>query len=232
MTDIKVKKTILAVSAHPDDIEFSCGGTMFKYKQEGYEIYFAVATNGENGFKIDHKPRAERVRIRHAEQLSAAKILGAKKVFFLNYKDCFLKYDDNLRKKLSMIIKQVKPEIIFSFDPANRSFESVNLLHRDHRVIAEAVFDAVFAARNRYLYPGQSFAVKQFRFFGCDKPNYYENITKFINDKIRLIAAHRSQFSDHDSMSEWVRTHLSSYTGKYKYSEKFRVVNITQPFIK
>ena len=45
MTDIKAKKTILAVSAHPDDIEFSCGGTMFKYKQEGYEIYFSVATN-------------------------------------------------------------------------------------------------------------------------------------------------------------------------------------------
>ncbi len=227
-----MNKVLLAVSAHPDDIEFSSGGTMFKFKNLGYDIYFIVATNGENGFKIDHKPKTQRIKTRHKEQLKAAEILGVRKVFFLNYKDCYLKNDDKLRKQIAEIIKKVKPEIILSFDPANRSFESVNLLHRDHRVISEAVFDAVFAARNRYLIPGKPFAVKTFWFFGCDKPNHYENITGYINDKIRLISAHRSQFGEHESMSEWVKTHLSSYTKKYKYSEKFRIVNITQPFVK
>jgi LmbE family N-acetylglucosaminyl deacetylase len=226
-----MNKVLLAVSAHPDDIEFSSGGTMFKFKKLGYDIYFIVATNGENGFKIDHEPRAERVRTRHKEQLNAAKILGVKKVFFLNYKDCYLPYSDELREKIALIIKKVKPEVIFSFDPANKSFESVNLLHRDHRVIAEAAFDAVFAARNRYLLKGEPHAVRKFWFFGTDKPNYYENITGFIKDKIKLIEEHRSQFSDHKSMRDWVKTHLSQYTKKYKYSEKFRIVNITQPFV-
>lgn len=226
-----MKRVILAVSAHPDDIEFSCGGTMFRYKELGFEIYFAVATNGENGFKIAHKPKAERIKIRHKEQLKAAGILGVKKVFFLNQRDCHLEYTESLRTKLVKIIKEVKPDIIFSFDPANKSFESINLNHRDHRIIAEAVFDAVFAARNRYAYPGNPHAVSFFHFFGPDKPNYFENITKYIDLKIKLIEAHRSQFDDHDSMAKWVKFHLSNYTRKYKFSEKFRIVEIKKPFV-
>ncbi len=227
-----MSKVILAVSAHPDDIEFACGGTMFKFKEQGYDIYLVVATNGENGFKITHKPKSERIRIRHNEQLRAAKVLGVKKVFFLNYRDGYLKYDDYLRAKIAKIIKKVKPHILFTFDPANKSFESINLLHRDHRAIAEASFDAVFAARNRYMFPGEPHAVKTFYFFGCDKPNHFENITNYIGKKINLIAAHRSQFKDLKTMEPWVKEHLSNYTKKYKYSERFRIVKIQQPFVK
>jgi LmbE family N-acetylglucosaminyl deacetylase len=205
---------------------------MFKFKEKGYQIYLVVATNGENGFKIGHQSKQERIKIRHKEQLKAAKILGIKKVFFLNYRDGYLKYDDKLRAQLARIIKKVKPGIIFSFDPANKSFESVNLLHRDHRVIAEASFDAVFAARNRYMLPGDSHFVNTFYFFGPDKPNHFENITSFIKKKIGLIAAHHSQFSDYKSMREWVKKHLSQYTKKYKYSERFRIVQIQQPFVR
>ena len=113
MTDTTQNKVLLAISAHPDDIEFAAGGTMFKFKKLGYDIYFIVATNGENGFKIEHKSRSVRVKTRHNEQLMSAKILGVKKVYFLNYKDCFLKYDDKLREQIAVIIKKVKPEIVF-----------------------------------------------------------------------------------------------------------------------
>lgn len=225
-------KVILAISAHPDDIEFACSGTLFKFKEKGWQIFLVVATNGENGFKIAHKPKNERIALRHSEQLKAAKILRIKKVFFLNYRDCRLTNSEALRAKLSKIIKQVKPQIVFSFDPANKAFESVNLNHHDHRAIAEASFDAVFAARNRYLYPGPSHAVKTFYFFGPDKPNHFENITKFINKKIDVIAAHRSQFETHEVMADWVKMHLSNYTRKYKYSERFRIVQIQKPFEK
>jgi len=227
-----MSKVILAISAHPDDIEFACGGTMFKFIDDGWDIFLIVATSGENGFKIAHKPKSERVKLRHKEQLNAAKILGIKKVFFLNYRDCYLKNSDELRAKIAKIIKQVKPEIVFSFDPANKSFESVNLNHRDHRAIAEASFDAVFAARNRYLYPGESHSVKKFYFFGPDKPNHYVNITKYIDKKIGLIAEHRSQYETFDIMADWVKEHLSNYTRKYKFSERFRVVDIQKPFEK
>jgi LmbE family N-acetylglucosaminyl deacetylase len=225
-----MKKIILAVSAHPDDIEFSCGGTLFKFKEKGYEIFYVVATNGENGFKIGHKPKKQRVLIRNKEQLNSARLLSVKKVFFLNYKDGYLPNNDELRDKIAKIIKKVKPEIIFTFDPANKSFDSVNLNHRDHRNIAAAVFDAVFAARNRYMLPGDIHAAGYFYFFGCDKPNHYENITKQIKGKINLIKEHRSQFYEAKGMENWVKEHLSSYTKKYKYSERFRIVKILQPF--
>lgn len=225
-----LNKVILAVSAHPDDIEFAAGGTMFKYRDMGYRIYLVVATNGENGFKIEHAPKERRIKVRHKEQLNAARMLGIKKVYFLNYRDGYLKNSDELRNKLGKIIQEVKPEIIFTFDPANRSFESVNLNHRDHRAIGEAVFDAVFAARNRYMLSGKPWPVSFFHFFGPDKPNHFENITPYINDKIKLIECHRSQWETRETMVPWVKEHLSKYTAKYKYSEKFRVVPIQIPF--
>ena len=227
-----INKVLLAVSAHPDDIEFSCGGTLFKFKERGYDIYYIVATNGENGFKIHHKPTKQRIQTRYKEQLNAAKLLGVKKVFFLNYKDGSLPNDLGLRNKVAKIIKNVKPEIVFTFDPSNKSFDSINLNHRDHRVIGEAVFDAVFAARNRYMLKGEPHSVKYFYFFGCNKPSHFENITKYIKNKIDLIKEHRSQFYEQKGMEEWVKEHLSSYTKKYKYSERFRIVKIYQPFIK
>lgn len=224
------EKVILGIAAHPDDLEFSCGGSMIKFREQGYKIYFAVATNGENGFKLAHKSKKNRIKIRYNEQIKAAKILDVEKVFFLNYKDGLLSNTDGLRKKLAAIIKKVKPDIIMTFDPANLTFESVNVNHRDHRVIGEASFDAVFMARNRYMLPGESHAVSYFWFFACDKPNHFENISKYIYGKIELIKEHRSQFYDFNDMEQWVKLHLSSFTKKYKYSEKFRIVEIQIPF--
>jgi len=221
---------ILAISAHPDDIEFACGGTMFKLKEKGNSIFLIVATNGENGFKIGHQPRKKRIKIRHDEQLKSARLLGIKKVYFLNYRDGYLAYTDKLRDQIAKIIKQVKPDLVITFDPANCSFESINLSHHDHRAIAEASFDAVFAARNRYLLAGKPHAVKTFYFYGTSKPNHFENITEYIDNKIDLIRTHRSQYHDEKSMKDWVKSHLSSYTKKFKYSEQFRVVEIKQPF--
>ena len=224
-----MKNVVLAISAHPDDIEFGCGGTVSKFKERGYDIYLVVATNGENGFKIGHKPRKERVRIRYNEQKKAAKIMGVKKIFFLHYRDGYLRNDEKLRDRIAWIIKRVKPDTIISFDPAYLAFENINLNHRDHRAVAEAAFDAVFAARNRYLLPGEPHVVNQFYFYITDKPNHFENITKYINKKIELASQHRSQYYDVDTMKEWIKSNLSSYTKRFKYSEQFRVVKIMPP---
>jgi LmbE family N-acetylglucosaminyl deacetylase len=223
-------KTILAIGAHPDDIEFSCTGTMYKKIQEGYDVYYIVATNGEHGFKIAEKPKAERIKIRHKEQLKAAKLLGVKKVFFLGYRDGFLKNDDGLRAKLVKVIKTVKPEIIFTFDPANKVFESTNLNHRDHRFIGEAVFDAAFAAKNKYMYPGAPHKTDYFYFFGSSEPNYFEDITEIIEKKTEILQEHKSQFNDFSAVDQWVRNYLSKFTDKFEYSEAFRIVKIEQIF--
>jgi len=227
-----MSKTILAIGAHPDDIEFSCTGTLLKLKEKGYQIYYIIATNGENGFKIKHKPTKQRIQIRHHEQLNAAEKLGVKEVFFLNYRDGYLIYNNELREKLVKIIKKVKPEIIFSFDPANRDFESINLNHRDHRNIGEAVFDSVFAARNRYMYPGELHSISYFYFFGTNihLANHFENITKYIEKKLEILKEHKSQFDDFEKAADWVKSYVSGFSKKYKYSERFRLVKVEQVF--
>jgi LmbE family N-acetylglucosaminyl deacetylase len=135
-----------------------------------------------------------------------------------------------LRKKLVQIIKNVKPEIIFSFDPANNSYENINLNHRDHRNIGQAVFDSVFAAKNKYMYPGKPHRVNVLYFFGSSRPNCFVNITKNLNRKIEILRQHCSQFSDFDEVEDWIREHLSKFTKKFKYSEAFRVVKVLQVF--
>lgn len=226
----KINKRALAIGAHPDDIEFSCTGCLLNLKEKGYDVYYIIATNGENGFKSGYKPKRQRIKIRYLEQLNAANILGVNKVYFLGHRDGFLENSNALRRGLVNIIRKVKPEIIFSFDPANRTFENINLQHRDHRKIGTAVFDAVFAARNNYIYPGEGFQVSYLYLFGSDRPNYFHNINKQIDKKIEILSEHKSQFTDFDKVSDWVRNYLSKFTRKYKYSEAFRIVKIERIF--
>jgi LmbE family N-acetylglucosaminyl deacetylase len=134
-----------------------------------------VATNGENGFKINHKPRTERVKIRYKEQVKAARLLGVKK-FTVFITRRLSNQHEKLRNKIARIIKQVKPEIIISFDQQIRSFEYKFKSQRPPSN-SQASFDAVFATKEPLYSARKSHSVRYFYFFGTDKPNHYENIT-------------------------------------------------------
>ncbi len=219
-------KVAMAISAHPDDIEFSCCATISKLIDKDYKGIYVIVSNGENGFKIKNKSRLKRIKTREREAIEAAKIIGVKDVIFLHEKDGFLEYSDKLRKKLVDIIRKYKPNIIFTFDPANKDFNHINLHHRDHRQVAETVFDAVFAAKNKYIYPGKPWKVDEFYFFGSNKINYHEDITNKIDLKIKALSTHKSQFTDFSKVEKFAKERLSKLTKKYKYSEAFRVFKV------
>lgn len=224
-----MKKSIIGFAAHPDDLEFSCTGTLSEMKKSGYEINYVIVTNGENGFKVDSKLEAkERIEIRIREQLEVARKLGVHEVVFLDYSDGFLTYTEKLRGQLVGIIKKYQPQIVFSFDPANRDYDNLNLFHKDHRVLSEVVFDACFAAKNKHMYPGRPHQVEKIYFYGSNDPNYYEDITKSIDFKLELLACHQSQFPDFKKVADFVKNKISKGTKKYKYSEAFRVLEIEQ----
>ena len=224
-----MKKSVIGFAAHPDDLEFTCTGTLFKLKKQGYEIIYVIVTNGENGFKSNlNISRNERIQIRSQEQLEVARKLGIKDVIFLNYSDGFLIYTEELRSRLVKIIKDVQPEIIFSFDPANRKFYNLNLFHKDHRVVSEAVFDARFAAKNLHMYPGDAHQVKKIYFFGTHEPNYFEEITDIMDFKLELLACHKSQFPDFSKIADFVKNTISRETDRYEYSEAFRILEVEQ----
>lgn len=223
-------KSIVAVGAHPDDIEFGCPVTLRNFIKKGYKVFYIIATNGENGFKAKSLSAKERVEIRKKEALEAAAKVGVKDVHFLGYKDGFLEYNEALREKITLLIKEIKPEIVFTFDPANRDFENINLCHRDHRVISEAVFDSVFAAKNDFIYPDKNgkHRVEKLYFFGTNKPNLTVDITKQIDFKLDVLRSFKSQFPNFENFAKFFKENIGNASNEFKYSETFRVVDVVQ----
>src|SRR5579875_1528347 len=78
---------VLVVGAHPDDPEFACGGTSARWVAEGKEVYYLVCTRGDKGSSDPEMTSERLVEIREAEQRAAAKVIGAKEVNFLPFKD-------------------------------------------------------------------------------------------------------------------------------------------------
>lgn len=224
------RKNIIAVGAHPDDIEFGCPVTLKNFIKNGYNVYYIVATNGENGFKVKSLSSKERIEIRKNEQIEAAKKVGVKEVHFLGFKDGFLDYTENLREKITLIIKELKPEIIFTFDPANLDFDNINLNHRDHRNIALAVFDSVFAAKNDFIYPDKNgkHRVEKIYFFGTNIPNLTVDITEHIDFKLDVLKSFKSQFPNFEAFAKFFKENIGNSSQEYKFSETFRVLDVVQ----
>jgi LmbE family N-acetylglucosaminyl deacetylase len=219
---------LICFGAHADDIEFGCMGTVIKLLEEGYSGRFVILTNGENGFKAGAASREERIRIRKEEQLEVGRKLGLKEVIFLDYPDGLLTYSDDLRRRLVEILKRLRPDKVFSFDPANQEYDDINLFHRDHRIAARVVFDACFAAKNLWMYPGEAHRVGEIHFFGSHKPNHFVDITDVMERKLELLACHRSQFPDFAKVEKLVKEKMSKPHGGFEYAEGYRVLQVEQ----
>src|SRR5262245_1703278 len=100
---------VLAVGAHPDDIEFLCAGTLAKYKRLGHEVAMAIATNGEVGSST--LPKAEIAAIRKKEAAASAAVIGAE-FHWLGYPDEFLFNSEESRLRFIDLVRAVRPDII------------------------------------------------------------------------------------------------------------------------
>lgn len=142
------KQVIVGIFAHPDDETFGPGGTLTKFVAEGNDVYIICATNGENATgKIDKKLGKER----RQELLNSAKILGIKKVFFLDYQDGSLSNSlyHEIAKKVEQILKKLKPDILLTFEPRGVSG------HIDHIVmsmITQFLFPTTISAKKMMMY--------------------------------------------------------------------------------
>ena len=221
-------KELICIGAHSDDIEFGCLGTVIKHLREGWRARFVILTNGENGFKAGQAPPEERIRIRKEEQMEVGRRLGLEEILFLDYPDGFLVYSEELRGRLVEILKRYRPAKVFAFDAANREFDNINLFHRDHRISGEVVFDACFAAKNLWMYPGEAHRVEEIYFFGSHKPDHFVDIGDVIDIKLELLACHRSQFPDFSRVEKFVRERMSRAHKNYEYAESFRILRIEQ----
>lgn len=193
---------ILALGAHPDDIEAGCGGTLIKYAENGHRIFLMVMTHGGQG-------GAPAVRKR--EQAKAAKLLRAEKVFWGGYKDTEVPLGRGLIQTVEEIVKKIDPHFIFVnyFDDT----------HQDHRHLAMSTITATRYTKNVLFYEGpttQNFA-----------PTVFVDIEQALDRKIQSLQAHVSQVKKTNieglSIADLVRSsaHFRGIQGRVKNAEGF-----------
>jgi len=224
----------MVVVAHPDDIEFSCAGTLARWAKNGTRISYVLCTSGEVGIAEAGMTKEKATSIREAEQRAAAQIVGAEEVVFLREPDGLLQPTLELRKKIVREIRRFKPEVVICGDPTIVWAGEDYINHPDHRAAATAALDAIFPAAGQpnlfqELESEGLTAHKPRKVYvtGWSQTDLYSNITETIDVKVAALRAHRSQMGDWDPeprIKEWAseRAHGKEMT----YAESFRVVTL------
>ena len=202
-------KRVLVVGAHPDDPDVGAAGTVALWVQQGKEVYYLLVTNGDKGSSDPAMTSEKLIAIRRAEQERAAAKLGVKEVIWLGYRDGELEHSLALRKDITHIIRQYRPDIVITHDPTILFVQDRYLNHPDHRVTGLATLDAIFpTARDRLQYPDQIAAglvphkVRHIYLFTPQQRNVSVDITSVFESKLEALKEHKSQF---DFTDEWVK---------------------------
>jgi LmbE family N-acetylglucosaminyl deacetylase len=181
----------LAVGAHPDDIEFGCGGTLAKWASLGCQIHHLVLTDGAKGTWDPAQDQALQVATRQEEQRQAARRLGGGEVGFLGWPDGELRNGVRQQWEVCSWIRTVRPEVVLGHDPWRRY-----RLHPDHRNAGFILTDALVAARDPHFFPDQQVPPHRpgaLLLWEADLPNHVEDVAASAATKIEALLAHRSQ---------------------------------------
>jgi LmbE family N-acetylglucosaminyl deacetylase len=234
MTQFYIPESAMAIVAHPDDIEFSCAGTLARWARAGARISYVLCTSGDVGIDQPGMTRSKAAEIREAEQLEAARIIGAAEVIFIREPDGLLQPTLELRKRLVREIRRFKPEVVITGDPTIVWAGDDYINHPDHRAAATAALDAVFPAAGQpnlfeELAQEGLTAHKPRKVYVTvwEKADLYVNIEETIDLKIAALRAHKSQMRDWDP-EKMIRT-WAAEMGRGKemdYAEGFRVVTL------
>jgi LmbE family N-acetylglucosaminyl deacetylase len=182
---------ILAIGAHPDDLEILCAGTLARYAQQGHTVFMASFTCGNMGdLQI---PPPELARIRHAEAEASAAIVSAR-LLWPGIDDELVFPNEEQRRVMVDLLRQADPDVIFTHSP--------NDYHPDHRYVSQLVFDSYFQKGLPHL-PRQNQAACRFggaQLYYMDNlggigfsPAEYVDITAAIDTKRRMLECHQSQ---------------------------------------
>ncbi len=206
------KMRVLALGAHPDDIEAGCGGTLIKYARGSHRIFLMVLTRGEWGAGRG---------VRKQEQERAIRHLHAEKLYWGGYPDTEVPNDRGLIRKIERVVREVDPHFIF----VNYHDDT----HQDHRHLALSTITATRYTKNVLFYEGpttQNFS-----------PTVFVDIDTVLDDKIKAIQAHASQVKKTNieglTITDLTRSaaHFRGIQGRVKNAEGFlplrMFINIT-----
>lgn len=229
----KAPGVALAVYAHPDDADVSCGGTMARWAAAGARVEVVVCTQGDKGSSDPACRPAELARRRAGEVAAAAGRLGLAGHHLLGHPDGEIDNTPELRAELVGLVRRLKPEVVICPDPTAVLFGSRYFNHRDHRAVGWAVLDAVSpAAANPHYFPdhGPPHQVEAVYLSGSLEPDLWVDITGFIEVKAETLLCHESQVGEE---GEWFRQVVRSRAEEegraagVAYAEGFRLLRLT-----
>lgn len=216
MLDESEISRVLAIVAHPDDIDFGAAATVARWTDAGVEVVYCVVTDGEAGGFDESVPRAEMAVVRRAEQTEAAKRVGVRDIHFLGYPDGRVEPTLALRKDLARVIRQVRPDRVLCPSP-ERNYPRMGASHPDHRAVGSAALDAVYPdARNPFAFPDllsqeklEPWKVRETWISGGPSPNHYVDVTETFPRKVAALRAHESQTGHMDDLEGMLRAWLT-----------------------
>ena len=193
--DRPVPRVVLAIGAHPDDIEFGCGATLAKWADAGCTIHHLVCTDGSKGTWDTTADLGALVARRETEQREAARRLAgdrAGEVVFLRYVDGELTSDLDARRRVAFEIRRLRPDVVLGHDPWKRY-----RLHPDHRHAGLLTCDGIVAARDPHFFPElgiEHHRPDELLLFEADAANHLEDVSSTYVRKLDALEAHESQF--------------------------------------
>lgn len=228
----------MAITAHPDDIDFGSAGTIASWTSAGVAVTYCVCTSGDAG-RADDTSRADTPALREAEQRAAAHEVGVTDIRFLRYRDGEVTADLELRKHLTEIIRTVRPDRVLTHSP-EINWAHVAQSHPDHRAVGEAAFAAVYPdSRNEFAHPElfldkglQPWTVPELWLSEApeERINHVVDITDYFDRKMAALAAHRSQTAHLEDLEAMLRDHLGRSAERHglptgRLAEAFQVVD-------
>jgi LmbE family N-acetylglucosaminyl deacetylase len=229
-----VPASALVITAHPDDCEFGCGGTIAKWARAGAAVKLIVLTDGSKGSHDPELADSDLRDLREREQRAAADTLGLTEVRFARQVDGELSEDPALVVFLAAAIRELTPEVVITHDPW-RMYD----MHPDHLVAGRLVRSALFSAREpravrelaaEGLNPWRP---RELLLFHPQEADHVEDVSATFDLKIEALLCHRTQYvtsfgirgldGDRDRFIDAVRAYAqSTAAGREVLGESFR----------
>lgn len=191
----RVPGRVLAVVAHPDDLEYGAAALVARWTRAGADVTYLLVTRGEAG--IDGLAPDESARVRTQEQLASARVVGVSTVEFLDHPDGTIEPGLALRRDLATAIRRHRPDTLLLVNH-RETWGPGQLNTPDHRHVGQAALDAVADAGNRWVFrdAGDDLpphgGVREALVCGSPQAGHAADVTDTVDLAVASLAAHRA----------------------------------------
>jgi LmbE family N-acetylglucosaminyl deacetylase len=206
----------VAVVAHPDDLEYGAAAAVARWTGQGKHVAYLLATRGEAGIQGMAPDAVGPLRV--DEELRSAAVVGVQDVRFLDHPDGLVEYGLPLRRDLTAVLREQRPDIVITMNFDLTWGESGMVNHADHRAVGLAVLDAVRDAANPWVFTdaGEAWGgASEVYVAAVADPTHYVDVTDTIGAGVDSLREHKAYLDglgrDFDP-DEFLRN-MAGYTG-------------------